>query len=194
MIVFVPELYTLIAAGVFFALSLASDNARRDFRLAFILAAVGLVICVAWVGSRGILFAGTYQVDAFSQVFKCLLYMGFFLVVCLCERLDGVEVRRHSEFYLLITLCTLALMLLVSCVHLLPLYIALELSSYSLYILVYLRKGYEKGIESAIKYFIIGATASAVMLFGFALLYGTGQSGYLIDLIQALPARTSRWC
>jgi len=189
MIVFVPELYTLIAAGVFFALSLASDNARRDFRLAFILAAVGLVLCVAWVGSRGILFAGTYQVDAFSQVFKCLLYMGFFLVVCLCGRLDGVEVRRHSEFYLLITLCTLALMLLVSCVHLLPLYIALELSSYSLYILVYLRKGYEKGIESAIKYFIIGATASAVMLFGFALLYGTGQSGYLVDLIQELPAR-----
>ena len=191
MIVFVPELYTLIAAGVFFALSLASDNARRDFRLAFILAAVGLVLCVAWVGSRGILFAGTYQVDAFSQVFKCLLYMGFFLVVCLCERLDGVEARRHSEFYLLITLCTLALMLLVSCVHLLPLYIALELSSYSLYILVYLRKGYGKGIESAIKYFIIGATASAVMLFGFALLYGTGQSGYLIDLIQELPARMS---
>lgn len=145
MIVFVPELYTLIAAGVFFALSLASDNARRDFRLAFILSAVGLVLCVVWVGSRGILFAGTYQVDAFSQVFKCLLYMGFFLVVCLCERLDGVEARRHSEFYLLITLCTLALMLLVSCVHLLPLYIALELSSYSLYILVYLRKGYERG-------------------------------------------------
>ncbi|MFP4225711.1 MAG: NADH-quinone oxidoreductase subunit N [Desulfobacterales bacterium] len=189
MIVFVPELYTLIAAGVFFALSLASNNARRDFRLAFILSAVGLVICVAWVGSRGILFAGTYQVDAFSQVFKCLLYMGFFLVVCLCERLDGVEARRHSEFYLLLALCTLALMLLVSCVHLLPLYIALELSSYSLYILVYLRRGYEKGIESAIKYFIIGATASAVMLFGFALLYGTGQSGYLVDLIQELPAR-----
>jgi NADH-quinone oxidoreductase subunit N len=80
-------------------------------------------------------------------------------------------------------------MLLVSCVHLLTLYLALELSSYSLYILVYLRKGYEKGIEAAIKYFIIGASASAIMLFGFALLYGTGQSGYLADLVRDLPFR-----
>ena len=191
MIVFVPELYTLLMAGVFFALSLGSNNARRDFRLAFILATVGLAICVAWVGARGMMFSGTYQVDVFSQVFKCLVFMGFFLAVSLCGSLDGVEEHRHSEFYLLMAVCTLALMLLVSCVHLLTLYIALELSSYSLYILVYLRKGYEKGIESAIKYFIIGATASALMLFGFALLYGTGQSGYLSDLVRQLPARMS---
>jgi len=193
---FIPELYILIMAGLFFVLSLAPDNPRRDFGLALFLSAGGLAICVGqavcgeWAGSQQqLLFSGTYQVDGFSQVFKCLITIGFFLVISLCRKLPGIAEKRHSEFYLLLSVATLALMLLVSSVHLLTLYIALELSSYSLYVLVYLRSGYEKGIEAAIKYFIIGATASAVMLFGFALLYGTGQSGYLSDLMRELPAR-----
>ncbi|MFW5902075.1 MAG: NADH-quinone oxidoreductase subunit N, partial [Thermodesulfobacteriota bacterium] len=189
MIYFVPELYTLFAAGIFLLLSLLKDAPRRDFNLAVGLSALGILICLVWLGAQGLIFAGTYQVDTFSQVFKSLIYMGFFLVVGLCGNLAGVEEKRHSEFYFLLFICTLALMLLVSCVHLLTLYLALELSSYSLYILVYLRKGYEKGIEAAIKYFIIGASASAIMLFGFALLYGTGQSGYLADLVRDLPFR-----
>jgi len=189
MIYFVPELYTLFAAGIFFVLSLVKDAPRRDFNLAVGLSALGILICLLWLGAQGLIFSGTYQVDTFSQVFKCLVYMGLFLVVSLCGSLAGVDEKRHSEFYFLLFICTLALMLLVSCVHLLTLYLALELSSYSLYILVYLRKGYEKGIEAAIKYFIIGASASAIMLFGFALLYGTGQSGYLADLVRDLPFR-----
>jgi NADH-quinone oxidoreductase subunit N len=189
MIAFVPELYTLLTAGIFLALCLGRENAGRDFRLALALSALGLLICVFWAGADGLIFSGTYRIDAFSQVFKCLVYMGFFLSLCLCGDLAGVDAGRHSEFYFLLSVCTLALMLLVSCVHLLTIYLALELSSYSLYILVYLRKGREKGIEAALKYFLIGASASAVMLFGFALLYGSGQSGYLADLVRELPYR-----
>jgi NADH-quinone oxidoreductase subunit N len=113
--------------------------------------------------------------------------MGFFLVVCLCSELKGIEERLHSEFYLLLTICTLSMMMLVSSVHLLTLYLALELSSYSLYILVFLRKREAYGIDAGVKYFLIGATASAVMLFGFALLYGAIQTAYLGDLLRTLP-------
>lgn len=184
---FSPEIYTVLMAGCFLFMSFARPNPRRDHQTALILAALGLFICVMAVTQKGILFAGTYRVDLFSQVFKVLVFMGFFLVICLCGDLGGVEENRHSEFYLLLSVSTLAMMLLVSCVHLLTIYIALELSSFSLYILVYLRKQGEQGFESAMKYFIIGASSSALMLFGFALLYGTLHTAYLAGLAREIP-------
>ncbi len=186
---FIPELYSLGAAGVFFLFCLCRPDSRRDYGAAMILSALGLFLTVWSVGFQGSLFEGVYRVDLYSQVFKVLIYCGFFLAVCLCADLSGVDESRHSEFYFLLALCTLAMMLLVSCVHLLAIYIALELSSYSLYVLVYLRRGYQKGLESALKYFIMGAASSALMLFGFALVYGTGQSAYLVDLMRDLPGR-----
>src|SRR6056297_1636656 len=102
MIYFVPELYTLFAAGVFFVLSLVKDARRRDFNLAVGLSALGILICLVWLGAQGLIFSGTYQVDTFSQVFKCLIYMGLFLVVSLCGNLAGVDSSRHSEFYFLL--------------------------------------------------------------------------------------------
>ncbi|MFP4159073.1 MAG: NADH-quinone oxidoreductase subunit N [Desulfobacterales bacterium] len=186
---FIPELYTLAAAGVFFILCLTGPDPRRDYAAALALSAAGLVLTVLAVGFEGVIFADVYRIDLYSQVFKVLVYSGFFLAVCLCHDLSGVDEGRHGEFYLLLALSTLAMMLLVSSVHLLTIYIALELSSYSLYVLVYLRRGYEKGVESALKYFLTGAASSAVMLFGFALVYGSGGSAHVADLMQTLPAR-----
>ncbi len=187
MTVFSPELYTLIMSGVFLCLAMMRPDARRDYFTALIMTVVGVAVCVACVRMNGVLFSATWRADLFSQVLKVLLFLGFFLVVCLCDDLDGVEERRHSEFYLLLSTCTLALMLLVSSVHLVTMYVALELSSYSLYVLVYLRKGRNRGIESGMKYFIIGASASAIMLFGLALLYGAGRTAYLSELAAVIP-------
>ena len=80
------------------------------------------------------------------------------------------------------------MMLLVSSVHILTVYVALELSSYSLYVLVSLRRQRELGFEAGLKYFLVGVSASAVMLFGMALLYGALQAAYIVDLVRALPA------
>ena len=79
------------------------------------------------------------------------------------------------------------MMMLVSSVHLLTIYVALELSSYSLYILVFLRKGQGRGVRAGIKYFLIGASASAMMLFGLALLYGATQTTYVVEIPKVLP-------
>lgn len=184
---FAPEIFTLVIAGIFIVLSLRPPHAKRDYQFALVLVIIGLVICIASIKQTGTLFNNTYRVDLFSQFFKLIMYAGFLLIIGLCNNLKGVPEKRHSEFYLIMSLCTLALMVLVSCIHLLPLYIALETSSYCLYVLVFLRKGYRKGLESGLKYFFIGATASAMMLFGFALLYSSGESLYFVDLVQNLP-------
>lgn len=186
---FAPELFMLVAAGIFLILSLGRPAAGRDHAAALVISAIGLSLGVWAVGLEGVLFAGVYRIDLFSQVFKVLVGAAFFLVICLCGDLSGVSEKRHSEFYFLLALCTLALMLLASCVHLLAVYLALELSSYSLYILVCLRKGRQKGLESGLKYFMTGACASALMLFGLAVLYGTGAGLSLAELGTRLPGR-----
>ena len=186
--IFNPEIYYLLVSLWFLALSmLPHPKSRRNYFSALLLAATGVLVCLITVKSGGTLFFNAYQVDLFSQVFKVLLSLGLFLVVCLCSNLSGVKEEHHPEFYLLLFVCTLAMMMLVSSVHLLAIYVSLELSSYSLYILVALRRGKSMGLEAGIKYFLIGIAASAVMLFGLALVYGTTRATFLSDLVQALP-------
>jgi len=185
---FTPELYHFAAALVFLGLSMTRhSNARRDYLAALALAGGGLIACLVSLRAEGVLFLSAYQVDLFSQVFKTLLSMGLFLVVALCSELEGVSRRWHSEFYLLLFSCTLAMMLLVSSVHLVSIYVSLELSSYSLYVLVALRRNTTLGTQAALRYFLIGIFASAVMLFGLALLYAATGLTYLHELVQALP-------
>lgn len=186
---FFPELFTVGTAGLFLVLSLKPTDAGRQFKLALALAVAGFVICAATLGQTGTLFNGTYRVDLFSQVFKTMIYAGFLFIIGLCHRLKGVPENRHSEFYLVLSICTLALMILVGCIHFLPFFLALETSSYCLYILVFIRKGYKTGLESGLKYFFMGATASALMIFGFALLYYAGHTLYFADLGRALAGQ-----
>lgn len=185
---FVPELYFFGGLLLFLVGAFAAHwSGRACYWTALVVCAVGVVVCLAAVNRSASLFSGTYQVDLFSQVFKVLLAMGLFLVVCLCDTLPGIAARRHVEFYLLLFTCTLAMMLLVSSVHLLTLYVSLELSSYSLYVLVALRRDRTLGIEAGLKFFFMGICASVVMLLGIALLYGAVQAAHLRDLARILP-------
>ncbi len=185
---FSPELFVGAAALFFlFAAMGPHTTARRLYFAALSISALAVVVSLLALPQQGLLFVGSYRVDLFSQVFKALLAMGLFLVVCLCSRLEGVAPRWHAEFYLLLFTCTLAMMLLVSAVHLISLYVALELSSYSLYVLVALRRDRSLGLEAALKYFLVGVVASAVMLFGMALLYAQTGSAHLLELRSLLP-------
>ena len=183
-----PEIYLLAVAVVFLILSMTRPNRRRDFSAALFLAGLGVAASLAVVRLEGSLFNGAYRADLYSQVFKVLLSLGFFLVICLCSNLNGIEEARHSEFYLFLTTCTLGMMLLVSSVELLTLYVALELSSYSLYALVPLRSGGGQQMEAAIKYFLSGIATSALMLFGMASLFGAAQTTTVAELALKLPS------
>jgi NADH-quinone oxidoreductase subunit N len=183
-----PEIYFLAVAAVFLIFSMTRPNGRRDFSAALFLAGLGVAVTLAAVRLEGSLFHGAYRVDLFSQLFKGLLSVGFFLVVCLCSNLKGIHETRQPEFYLLLATCTLGMMLLVSSLELLTLYVALELASYSLYALVPLRSDSGQQIEAGIKYFLTGIATSALMLFGLASLFAATQTTLISELILKLPA------
>jgi len=192
-VLFVPELFYTFIALVFFGFSLSKKaQPRRLYAWALALSGAGLLVAVLFARQEGMLFFDAYRVDLFSQVFKILLALGTFWVVFSCSELKGINERQHAEFYFLVSVCTLGMMMLVSSVELLTIYVAIELSSYSLYLLVPMRQRADEFVESGIKYFMIGVTASAFMLFGISLLFGMVKSTYVVDIVRVLPGMISQ--
>ena len=187
-VLFLPELSFVVMAAVFFGVSVQRKaNPRSSYLLAVALSSAAVLIAVISARFEGTLFFDCYKVDLFSQVFKLLLALGTMLVIFVCSELKGIEESRHPEFYMLIAVCTLGMMMLVSAVELLTIYIALELSSYSLYLLVPMRRGQDENVEAGIKYFMIGAVASAFMIFGVSYLFGVTHTTYVAQLVKVLP-------
>jgi NADH-quinone oxidoreductase subunit N len=185
---FGPELYYLGMALVFFCLSLRRlPQVQLDYRIALGLAGVGVLITASCLFQQGDLFFKAYRVDLFSQIFKFALALGLFLVLTISHNLAQIEERYHAEFYLFLTTTTIGMMMLVSSVELLTIYVSLELSSYSLYILVPLRRGDGIDVEAGIKYLFIGAVSSGFMLFGLSYIFGATGTTYLSEIMPRLP-------
>jgi NADH-quinone oxidoreductase subunit N len=186
---FAPELYFLLMALVLFFCSLRQQpDTAKDFRLFLVMAGGGILVAALSLFQQGTLFYASYQVDLFSQIFKFALALGLFLVALICHQLPGIEDRFQAEFYLFLTTCTVGMMMLVSAVELITIYISLELASYSLYILIPMRKGDGIDVEAGIKYLFIGAVSSCFMLFGLSYLFGATHSTYLVDIMPKMPA------
>jgi NADH-quinone oxidoreductase subunit N len=185
---FLPELYLLFLALLFFAQSLWPSPVRANRLLALWLSAVGVAVSVWSLPFSGELFFRAYRVDLFSQAFKVLIQLGLFLVIVIGRDLKSIDERLHPEYFMFLVLSSLGLTLMVSSVELLTIFIAMELSSYSLYILIPLRKqNFGNQMEAAIKYILFGAAATGVMLFGMSYLFGLTQSTYLAEIIRKLP-------
>jgi NADH-quinone oxidoreductase subunit N len=185
---FLPELYLLFLALLFLAQSLWQSPARVNQLLALWLSAIGVGISVLSLPLSGELFSRSYRVDLFSQAFKVLIQFGLFVVIFIGRDLKSIPERIHPEYFMFLFLSSLGLTLMTSSVELLTILIAMELSSYSLYILIPLRKQiFGNHMEAAIKYIIFGAAATGVMLFGMSYLFGLTQSTDLTVLIQKLP-------
>lgn len=180
-----PELYMFLFSVVFLFLSVGK---KRDslFTVARVLSLVGFFVVLACAGARGTLFAGAYQVDAFSQLFKVLLMAGFTLVMFMFEREN--EVENLPEYFMFLGFSTLGLMILVSAVELISIVVSLEISSFCLYAIVPLRRAQTRAqIEASMKYLFFGAISTGIMLYGMGYLYGMAHSTYLADIMARMP-------
>jgi len=182
-----PELYMLFFSIVFLSMSVGKRKAEL-FTWAKVLSLVGLVITLVNINASGYMFYGAYRVDLFSQIFKALFAYGFVFVIFMFGKRNEIEDGYLAEYFMFLGFSTLGLMMLVSSVELISIAISLEISSYSLYVIVPLRKSQTKiQLEASMKYLFFGAISSGIMIYGMSYLYGMTQSTFLSKIIFILP-------
>ena len=117
-----------------------------------------------------------FQLDPFSSFVSALIALASLLSCALAiDYLAELRIN-HGEFYALVLLSTCGMMLMVSAVDLIAVFLGLELMSIPIYVLAGFDRRKLRSNESAMKYFLIGSFASAIMLYGMALLYGASGS------------------
>jgi len=186
---FIPE----ITLAVFAILVILLDLGIKQKYVLMWVSLAGLIIAgvfsvAMWGDSHPALFNNMLAVDNFALFFK-LLFAGIaFLVILASTDYIAKFSRFQGEYYALILLSTLGMMFMAAATDLISLYVALELTSISLYVLVGFLKD-RKSTEAALKYLLLGAIASAVLLYGMALVFGfTGQTqlGAIANSIQSM--------
>ena len=149
--------------------------------LAGLVAALGLVASNLFIAPT-LFFFDTISVDALSQFFKAVfLIVSLLVVIASLSKYTG---KGSDEFFALLLLATVGMMIVSSSVDLVTLFVGFELASLSTYAMAAFDKT-KKNLEAAMKYFIYGSVSSAFMLFGFSLLYGMTGSTRLADVAAA---------
>ncbi|MDD3814012.1 MAG: NADH-quinone oxidoreductase subunit N [Desulfocapsaceae bacterium] len=188
---FLPEL-TLLGAGlVIFLVSLGKTDADKIKSVAICLGAAVFAATLVSFKAHGSLFYDSYKIDLYSQVFKCLIAGAMFVVLILGRKLKDIKNSVHPEYYLFLFVSVLGLMMLVSSVELLAIFVALELSSFAVYIMVPMRDdsgNYRFQMEAGIKYLLFGVTATGFMLFGMSYMFGLTGSTQLAVVMEKLSS------
>jgi len=151
------------------------------------LIAAGVFSVVMWGETHPSIFNNMLAVDNFALFFK-LLFLGIaFLVILASSDYISKFARFQGEYYALILISTLGMMLMAAATDLIALYVALELASISLYVLVGFLKT-KQSTESALKYMLLGAISSGVLLYGMALVFGVTGQTQLIAIVQSVTS------
>lgn len=185
----VPEFW-LGALGLLVLLADLMTPPARKWAVG-LLAVIGLLLSLIPVASmvswqaRTVLF-GTYAVDGFAVFFKIIAAVATALVILSAMGSPIAQMRFAGEFYALLVFTALGLMLMAASTDIILLALAIEFVSLTSYVLAGYLKANPKSNEAGIKYFLFGAAASAVMLFGFSFLYGLTGTTNLYEIARRL--------
>ena len=189
----IPELTLAVFAGLVIILDTLIEQKRllAQVSLSALVISGGISLAL-WGSNIPTIFNNMLAVDNFAIFFK-LLFLGIAFLVILSS-IDYVNKFAHfqGEYYALVLLATLGMMLMAATADLISIYVALELTSISICALVCFLKD-AKSTEASLKYILLAALSSAVMLYGMALVFGfTGktQLSEIARVIQATPMTT----
>ncbi len=176
-----PEM--LLAGGALALLMLGVFIGERSGRLIAILSgALVLVVflVVLLAPSMGTTFGGAFVMDPFARMMKLLTLIGSGFAILMSVDFAEREKFDRFEFPILIVIATTGMMLMISANDLIALYLGLELQSLSLYVLAAINRDNVRSTEAGLKYFVLGALSSGMLLYGASLTYGfTGNTTFL---------------
>ncbi|WP_020559359.1 NADH-quinone oxidoreductase subunit NuoN [Thiofilum flexile] len=185
-----PEIFMLVAALVVLLVDLFLRQHSRILTYmltqAALLAAALLVYGNFADGPARQVVGDMYMHDYLSSLLKVMALLLTCVIVVYGRKYWSDHQEAPGEFYVLVLFTVLGMMLMVSSTHLIVLYLGLELMSLSLYALVSLLRDDSRATEAAMKYFILGALASGMLLYGISILYGLTGSLELLAIAEIL--------
>jgi len=171
-----PEIFLVVMAMVILLADVVVKNAQRS--VTFVLTQLTLVGCalIQFYTSSGEIaytFSNMFVDDLMADLLKLFLYMTVIVVLFYSRAyVRDRESMNKSEYYVLALLATLGMMVMISANHFLTIYLGLELLSLALYAMVAMNRDSTTGTEAAMKYFVLGALASGLLLYGMSMIYG----------------------
>jgi len=184
-----PEIFLGVAAMALLILGVFQGEARSAKEVSW-LSVVVLVVAIFMVGAqngvRHVTLAGMFINDGYSIFAKILVLLGSALSLVLSIRYNERENIARFEYPVLVLLSTTGMLMMISANDLLALYLGLELQSLALYIVASFDRDSARSSEAGLKYFVLGALASGMMLYGISMIYGfAGSTGF--DTLAAHP-------
>lgn len=184
----VPELILTAFACLALVMEVVLPYRKSKLIAYFSLAGVALAAGSLWVQylSSDVFpldgFYGMIRLDGFALIFQSIFLVGAALAIAISTRYLDIEGEQHGEYYALVLFATVGMMFLGCGFDLITLYISLELMALTFYVLVAFTKREKRSNEAAMKYFLLGAFSSGVLLYGMSLLYGIAGSTNLAEI------------
>jgi len=175
-----PEL--ILAIGAMALLMIGVFSGERANTTVTGLAVALIIASGAWLlvfTGDGVAFNGAFVSDGFARLMKLLALIGSAVTLVMSVGFAKAERFDKFEYPVLIVLCTLGMMLMVSASDMITLYLGLELQSLAIYVLAAINRDNLRSTEAGLKYFVLGALSSGMLLYGISLVYGyTGTVGF----------------
>jgi len=188
-----PELFLALSAMLFLIVGVwrGNDGTLMLCRGAMGAFAVTAMFIMGLDWSVGQTLSGMFVMDQFAGFTKLMVLMGLIAAMALSMRYLYQEDMARFEYPVLVMFAGLGMMLMISAHNLLTMYVGMELQSFSLYVLAVIRHNHAKSAEAGMKYFVLGALASGLLLFGISLVYGyTGAIDFGVIGLQLAEAST----
>ncbi len=191
-----PEIILLVVlCSVLLVDLFVSDKSRW---ITYVLSVVGVAVTAVaqvaiWNGQPELAFHGMFVNDGMSQLAKLVMYVAVILVFVYSYNYLKARNIFQGEFFSLTLFALLGMNIMVSAENFIVLYVGLELLSLALYALVAFRRNDVRASEAGLKYFVLGALASGLFLYGVSFIYGATGSLYINDVLNALYSGQNPW-
>lgn len=183
-----PEIILLTGLFIVLLVDLWTNDKNRYIThvlsiIVLMAASVGQL--AVWTDNSVSAFSGSYVADGISQLSKIAIYLGTALLFVYAKSYNQDRDIFKGEFYMLALFANAGMGVMISANHFLSAYIGLELLSLSLYAMIALRRESVEASEAALKYFVLGALASGILLYGISMVYGATGSLDFVQIAQA---------
>ena len=187
-LVALPEIWLAVAAMALLMFGVFRREESTDLVNAASVVALAVTGALVMVGTEGreYAFHGAFVVDGFARLMKFLVLIGSAAAVALSVHFMKAERIERFEYPVLILLATLGMLMMVSANDMISLYVGLEMQSLALYVVAAIDRDSTRSSEAGLKYFVLGALSSGMLLYGMSLIYGFTGSTNFADIAAQL--------